>query len=53
MEGFPLICSAHLEERQSKIQREVVDAKHGVTFVMVGVQLASYLSLVTSGEEYC
>ena len=26
---------AHLEERQSKIQREVVDAKHGVTFVMV------------------
>jgi len=30
---------AHLEERQSKIQREVVDAKHGVTFVMVGVYL--------------
>jgi len=42
---------AHLEERQSKIQREVVDAKHGVTFVMVGVQLASYLSLVTSGRN--
>ena len=28
-------CSELLEERQTKIQREVVDARHGVSFVMV------------------
>ena len=27
--------SGELEERQNKMQREVVDARHGVTFVMV------------------
>ena len=32
---FGFFVSGMLDERQAKLQKEVVDAKHGVNFVMV------------------
>ena len=49
-----LIATVLLDDRQTKLQREVVDARHGVNFVMVRTVWAVcvvHLSFITCSER--